>query len=63
MSLLASYFQQRNAEKPQFFIAIGGQSDRTVLFTSHIWWTDLMVFSLLKQGYNVVITQPWYFSG
>ena len=58
--MLADFFHKRNRNAMQPFNAIGAASNRTVMFSSHIWWTDLMAYSLLKLGYNVVLAQPWY---
>jgi len=60
LSLLVSFFKQRTPERPQSFKAIGTPTNKTILLSSHIWWTDLMAFALLNLGYNVIITQPWY---
>jgi hypothetical protein len=60
MSMLADFFHKRNRAAMQPFNAIGEASNRTVMVSSHIWWTDLMAFALLKLGYNVVLAPPWY---
>ena len=45
--MLADFFHKRNRNTMQPFNAIGGASDRTVMVSSHIWWTDLMAFRVL----------------
>jgi hypothetical protein len=53
------YFAQRQPGTNKFFPAPGG-SNRTVLMTSYIWWTELIAHALTKLGCNVLVTQPWY---
>ena len=34
-------------------------SDRTIMISSYIWWMDLMAFSAVELGYNVLLAEPW----
>jgi glycosyl transferase family 1 len=57
---LAKFFAERKQGANQFFPAENGNG-KTVLLTSHIYWTDLMALALLRLGYNVIVANPWYF--
>jgi hypothetical protein len=35
-------------------------SRRTVMVSSHIWWTAAMAYAIWQRGYNVVVTRPFY---
>src|SRR4051812_15727700 len=52
------YFSQRKPLTNKFFASPG--SNRTVLISSYIWWTELIAHALLKLGCNVLVTEPWY---
>lgn len=52
------FLQHRQMGQNQRFDYPG--SKRTVLICSHIWWTEQIAYSLLKQGCNVLVATPWY---
>lgn len=33
---------------------------KTILISSHIWWTELIAYALWKLGHNVLAVPPWY---
>lgn len=45
------------------YLAPGG-SNRTVMISSYIWWTELLAHALIKLGCNVLVAEPmfWFFS-
>jgi hypothetical protein len=60
---IAEFFAQRKLGENQFFECPAGhpkRKGRTVLVTSHIYWTDLIGLSLLRMGYDVLFAAPWY---
>jgi hypothetical protein len=56
---LSKFFSIRKSGSNQFFPAAGGNG-KTVMVTSHIYWTDLIGLALLRLGYNVIFASPWY---
>jgi hypothetical protein len=56
---LAQFMANRKQGTNQYFGASGGNG-KTVLVSSHIYWTDLIGLALLRLGYNVILGLPWY---
>jgi hypothetical protein len=56
---LAQFMANRKQGTNQYFAAEGGNG-KTVLVSSHIYWTDLMGLALLRLGYNVIFSLPLY---
>jgi hypothetical protein len=56
---LGQFIANRKAGTNQIFPCAGGNG-KTVLVSSHIYWTDLIGLALLRLGYNVILTAPWY---
>jgi spore maturation protein CgeB len=54
------FFARRQGQPNSFFPAAGGGSNRTVMISSYIWWTELIAFALTRLGYNVLVAEPWY---
>lgn len=59
MSAVSDFLSRRKQFTNEYFTSPG--SNKTVLISSYIWWTELMAFSLLRLGYNVLVAEPWYF--
>ena len=58
MSAIVEFLQKRKRYTNEYFASPG--SRRTVLLCSHVWWTEVMAYALLKLGYNVLVAEPWY---
>ncbi len=54
----ADFCSQRKDFSTQYFPYPG--ATRTILFASHIWWTDQMALTLRNLGYNVLAFFPFY---
>ena len=37
-----------------------GPAPRTVMISSHIWWTELIAYAVWRLGHTVVAVPPWY---
>jgi hypothetical protein len=59
MLTVAEFFKARKRYTNEFFEA-DPPSDKTVLVSSYIWWTDLIAHAVLKLGCNVLVAEPWY---
>lgn len=59
MSDISDFFAKRKRYQNEYFACPG--STKTVMISSFVWWTELIAFSLLKLGYNVLIAEPWYY--
>jgi hypothetical protein len=55
----AEFLKTRQPGTNQFFESANGNG-QTILLSSHIYWTDLIGLALLRLGYNVLFTAPWY---
>ncbi len=57
------FFKGRPALGNKFYPA-PGTSNRTVLISSYIWWTELIAHALIRLGCNVLVAEPffWFFS-
>lgn len=60
MPTVHEFLKQRQIGQNQQFNNPG--SKFTIVLCSHIWWTELMAYSLLKLGYSVLIAHPWYWN-
>ena len=61
MLTLPEYLAERKGPRNKFFPASGGgSSNRTVMLSSYIWWTELIGFALTRLGCNVLMTEPWF---
>jgi hypothetical protein len=58
MNGVTDFLARRKAFSSEYFASPG--SNKTVLISSYIWWTELMAYALLKLGYNVLVAEPWY---
>ena len=58
MNGLSDFLSRRKRFTSEFFACPG--SNKTVLISSYIWWTELIAHALLKLGYNVLVAEPWY---
>lgn len=56
---LSEFIANRKSGTNQYFASPGG-SGKTVLVSSHIYWTDLIGLALIRLGYNVIFAVPWY---
>ena len=56
---VAEFYAKRTLGENQFFDNAGGNG-KTILLSSHIYWTDLIGLALLRMGYNVIFAAPWY---
>lgn len=54
----AAFLQQRRQGTNQFLAVPHARA--TLLLSSHIWWTEMIGYSLLKLGYNVLFAEPFY---
>lgn len=54
----AAFRSKRLGFQTQFFPSPG--ATRTVMFCSHIWWTEQMALALVNLGYNVLLHYPLY---
>src|SRR5258708_28550761 len=58
MPALFDFLNARKKFTSEYFACPG--SNKTVLISSYIWWTELMAYALLRLGYNVLVAEPWY---
>ena len=57
MSSIFDFLSRRKQFTNEYFACPG--SGKTVLVSSHAWWTDLIAHALLALGYNVLVAEPW----
>lgn len=62
----ATFFQHRKPGTNQLVPAFGSGNGadpkaRTILVSSHVWWSELIGLAFVNLGYNVLFAYPWYF--
>src|SRR5688572_19847798 len=57
MMTVLDFFARRKRFGNEYFPCPGGR--KTVLVTSHAWWTELIAHALLRCGCNVLVAEPW----
>lgn len=53
------FFKDHPAGTNKLYAAPGG-SNRTVLISSYIWWTELIAHALVRLGCNVLVAEPLF---
>jgi glycosyltransferase involved in cell wall biosynthesis len=58
MNDVLAFFKARKIGNNEYIPSPG--SNKTILISSYIWWTELIAFAIHRLGYNVLIVEPWY---